>query len=91
MTQTLIVAAQKDTGSLIELINQAQIARYIPKPISVNLLKCFLESILLRSRILANEPTIPNRQVVAPISNPTEKTQASKFMSLLGKIREKLH
>lgn len=45
-TQCIVVTSFNDTSRLIELINQAQISRYLPKPVSKNILARNLETML---------------------------------------------
>jgi serine/threonine-protein kinase len=89
-TQSIVITDYKDTATLIDLINQAQITRYMPKPICKNLLTRYLESVLERFHILVNQPEMPTRQAVAPISNPNEMALASRFMGMLGRIRQQV-
>jgi serine/threonine-protein kinase len=89
-TQSIIVSSYKDTANLIDLINEAQITRYMPKPISRNLMSGYLESMLLRINKIANQPILANRQTVAPIRNPTEIAKSGRFMDLLDRMRSRL-
>ncbi len=86
-TQCIVVTSFNDTSALIDLINQAQITRYIAKPVSKKTLERNLESILERFQILRNQPILQKRQSVAPISDPHEKLLAGNFMNLLGRFR----
>lgn len=86
-TQCIVVTSFNDTSRLIELINQAQISRYLPKPLSRNMLSRYLETMLERFHILSAQPALPNRQKVAEISDPREKQQSGNFLGLLGRLR----
>ena len=89
-TQCIVVTSFSDTSRLIELINQAQITRFLPKPVSKGILARNLESMLERFQALRNQPVLPNRQSVAPISDPQEKLLAGNFMGLLGRLRARM-
>jgi serine/threonine-protein kinase len=89
-TQCIVVTSFNDTSRLIELINQAQITRFLPKPVSKGVLARNLESMLERFHILHRQPALQKRQSVAPISDPKEKIQAGNFMGILGKLRARI-
>lgn len=89
-TQCIVVTSFNDTSRLIELINQAQITRFLPKPVSRGVLARNLESMLERFHILHSQPALQKRQAVAPISDPKEKIQAGNFIGLLGRLRARI-
>jgi serine/threonine-protein kinase len=89
-TQCIVVTSFNDTSRLIDLINQAQITRYLPKPVSRNILARNLESMLERYHLLRSQPVLQQRQTVAPISDPQEKLRAGNFLGLLGRLRARL-
>lgn len=47
-SRCIVVTSFSDTSRLIELINQAQITRFLPKPVSKGILARNLESMLER-------------------------------------------
>jgi len=89
-TQCIVITSFNDTSRLIELINQAQISRYMPKPVSKNLLARYLEAMLERFHALSAQPALQERQAVAAISDPQEKLQSRNFMGLLGRLRGRM-
>lgn len=89
-TQCIVVTSFNDTSRLIELINQAQITRFLPKPVSKGILARNLESMLERFHLLRSRPALQKRQSVAPISNPQERIQAGNFKSMLGRLRARI-
>ncbi|NCN88625.1 MAG: response regulator [Gallionella sp.] len=89
-TQCIVVTTFNDTSRLIELINQAQITRFLPKPVSKGILARNLESMLERFKMVRNQPVLQKRQAVAPISDPQEQVQAGKFMGMLGRLRARI-
>lgn len=87
-TQCVVVTTFSDTGRLVELINQAQIARYLPKPLSKGTLARNLEYLLDRFHTLCSLPALQKRQSVAPISDPQEKQMSGSFAALLSRLRK---
>jgi serine/threonine-protein kinase len=89
-TQCIVVTSFNDTSRLVDLINQAQISRYLPKPLNVNSLARNLDSMLTRFQALRSQPALANRQAVAQISDPKEKQQSGNFMGMLGRLRARI-
>jgi response regulator RpfG family c-di-GMP phosphodiesterase len=89
-TQSIVVTSLNDTGRLIELINQAQISRYLPKPLLKSLLARNLEYVLGRFHALCSLPAMQKRQSVAPIVDPREKQLSGIFMGMLQNLRAKV-
>ena len=89
-TQCIVVTSFNDTSRLIELINQAQITRFLPKPVSKGILARNLESMLERFLAVRNQPVLLKRQNVAPISDPQEKLQAGNFINMLSRLRGRI-
>lgn len=89
-TQCIVVTSFSDTSRLIELINQAQITRFLPKPVSKGILARNLESMLERFHMVRSQPVLQRRQAVAPISDPQEQVQAGNFMGMLSRLRARM-
>ncbi len=89
-TQCIVVTSFNDTSRLIELINQAQITRFLPKPVSKGILARNLESMLERFHLVRSQPALQKRQSVEPISNAQERVQAGNFIGMLGKLRARI-
>lgn len=89
-TQCIVVTSFNDTSRLIELINQAQITRFLPKPVSKGILARNLESMLERFLAVRNQPVLLKRQNVEPISDPQEKLQAGNFINMLSRLRVRI-
>jgi response regulator RpfG family c-di-GMP phosphodiesterase len=84
-TQFIVLTSFQDSARLIDLINEAQISRYLPKPVVKNLLAHNLESMLKRLHLSNNQHS--NRQSVAPISDEHEKLLSEDFKSMMGRVR----
>lgn len=87
-TQCVVVTTFADTGRLVELINQAQISRYLPKPLNKSMLARNLEYLLERFHMLRGLPALQKRQSVAPIEDPKEKQLSGNFASMLARLRK---
>ncbi len=88
-TQSIVVTSLNDTARLVELINHAQISRYLPKPLLKNLLARNLEYVLERFHTLCSLPVMQKRHNVAPISDPQEKRLSENLLGILGSLRAK--
>ena len=86
-TQSIVVTSFNDTSHLIDLINQAQIARYLPKPLRKNILARNLEYLIERFHSLCNLPVLQHRQSVAPINDAEEKVKSGGLMDMLNRLR----
>jgi serine/threonine-protein kinase len=89
-TQCIVVTSFSDTSRLVELINQAQITRFLPKPVKQSVLARNLESMLERFHLVRSKPVLQQRQTTAPISDAQEKAQSGNFMGMLGRLRAKI-
>lgn len=72
---TIILTCFKDTSRLVELINQAAIYRYLPKPLRKGLLGHNIESTIARYRALRAQPAQVRTQAVEA---PVEQEQQQK-------------
>lgn len=86
---TIILTCFKDTSRLVELINQAQVFRYLPKPLRKGQLAKSIESTISRYHSLKLQPA---RLITQRVERPTDAHQiqaASKVSSYLAKLRSK--
>jgi DNA-binding NtrC family response regulator len=81
---TIILTCFKDTSRLVELINQAQIYRYLPKPLRKGLLGRNIESTLARYRALRQQP-------VQVLTQAVEKPVAPEQQEKVAKVTQYLH
>ncbi|MDO8697408.1 MAG: response regulator [Pseudomonas sp.] len=87
---SLVVTPFQDTQALLKLINEAQIFRYLPKPIRKGLFDKGLQAaaaqaVLLRSQSAAQVQRLP----VAPRDEP-ERERVGSLLGMLGRLRERL-
>ncbi|AXI02533.1 response regulator [Aquirhabdus parva] len=88
---TIILTNFKDTARLVELINQAQVFRYLPKPVRKGLLGKSIESSIVRYRTLNAQPERLETQVVESIQDPLQKAESNKVADFLAQLRAKIN
>lgn len=85
---TVILTCFKDTTKLVELINQAQVYRYLPKPVRKGLLAKSLESTLGRYLSLQATPVLLKTQAVDRPLNELAVTQG-QLAELVARLRQR--
>lgn len=83
----IIVTSFSDVSSLIELINQGQVYRYLPKPVSDGMLRRTIDVTVDRYHQLQLKPRLLERYAVEQIRNPNEINLTEKLKHYLDKIR----
>jgi len=86
-TLTLVQTSFQDTTALIELINQGQIYRFLPKPIVKKLLERSIRDSIWHYRFLQKTPKLVARHAVDNLKDSAETTISSKIMGYLKKMR----
>lgn len=86
---TIINTSFKDTVRVSQLINQAQVFRYLPKPLRKGLLAKSLESTLMRYKQLQDVPVLKEATKVEVSSDVQEKAMSTKIMDYLSRLRAK--
>ena len=86
---TIINTSFKDTVRVSQLINQAQVFRYLPKPLRKGLLEKSLESTLMRYKQLQDVPVLKEATKVEVSSDVQEKAISTKIMDYLSRLRAK--
>ena len=84
---TIVMTPFQDTGVLINLINQGQIYRLLPKPVRPGPLGMNIASALRHHRVLKSSPQQRGRHVVEKIRQPEELSVASRVLGFLGRLR----
>jgi serine/threonine-protein kinase len=84
---TIVMTPFQDTGVLINLINQGQIYRLLPKPARRGPLGMNIASALRHHRMLKSSPALRGRHVVEKIQQPEELSVATRVMGFLGRLR----
>jgi len=88
---TIILTNFKDTSRLIELINQAQVYRYLPKPVRRGLLTKSIESSIQRYKALNAQPERLQTQQVEITQDPVQSVENKKVSDFLTQLRAKLN
>lgn len=87
---SLVVTPFRDTQSLLRLINEAQIFRYLPKPIRRGLFEKGLKAAAEQALIWRAQP----QQVVTRLAevprDEREQEKVGSLMGMLGRLRERL-
>lgn len=86
---TIILTCFKDTSRLVELINQAQIYRYLPKPLRKGLLGQNIDSTIARYRRLRAQPAQVLTQAVEKPQAPAQQQKAAQIAQYLGWLRSR--
>lgn len=84
---SIVLTPFQDTQTLIELINQGQIYRYLPKPIRRTALSITLASALRRHRALRAAPVLRQVHVVEEARSGDQARLASRVLSYLSRLR----
>lgn len=86
---TIILTCFKDTTRLVELINQAQIYRYLPKPLRKGMLGHNIESTIARYRRLRAQPAQVLTQAVEKPQAPAQQEKTAQIAQYLGWLRSR--
>jgi serine/threonine-protein kinase len=84
---TLVLTPFQDIGTLIGLVNEAQIFRLIPKPLRLGPLSMNISSALKHHRTLKAAPMLAERHAVQPIKAAEEATIARRVLGFISKLR----
>jgi response regulator RpfG family c-di-GMP phosphodiesterase len=86
---TIVNTSFKDTQRVASLINQAQVFRYLPKPLRKGLLAKSLESTLARYKQLQDVPELKQAIKVEVSQDVQEKVVSNKIADYLARLRAK--
>jgi DNA-binding NtrC family response regulator len=86
---TVVLAWFHDTKQLIELINQAQIYRFLPKPVRPHMLETAVDSAMVRYRALSKSPSMVKQHVVEAAPEPAATGFTAKVASFFQRMRER--
>ncbi|WP_303903686.1 response regulator [Thiohalomonas denitrificans] len=84
---TVVVTSYRDNMALIGLINEGQIYRFLPKPVSRTLLARSLQSALHHHRLLRIAPTIRDRYTVLPSLEERQDMLPARLRGLITRMR----
>lgn len=84
---TLVVTGASDSELVIELINQAQIFRFLNKPVSVRLLKSHVEAALQRYLTFRQTPQLLDAQRVETAEGVRTSSLGQRILGGIGNLR----
>lgn len=87
---SLIVTPFCDTQALLKLINEAQIFRYLPKPIRRGLFDKGLQAAAAQAQIWRAQPQQVVTRLPQPPRDSAEREKVGSLLSMLGRLRERL-
>ena len=83
---TLVLTSFKDTSTMIGLINQGQVYRFLPKPVRKGLLSMSLKSAIKHYEVLKAQPVLLQRHVVEPAKSELSES-SGRVLSYLARMR----
>ncbi len=83
---TLVLTSFQDTGTMIGLINQGQVYRFLPKPVRKGLLSVSLRSAIQHYQSLKARPLLLQRHAVEA-SREEQPQVSSRILTYLGRLR----
>lgn len=87
---SIIVTPFQDTQVLLKLINQAQIFRYLPKPVRRGMLERALRTAAQQTQLTRQAPAqLVQRQAESPVE-AEEQRRIGSLMGMLGRLRQRL-
>lgn len=87
---SIVITPFQDTELLLKLINQAQIFRYLPKPIRRGMLERAIRTAVTRVEEARQQPAAPVIQQAEAPRAAEEQRGVSNFMGMLGRLRQRL-
>ncbi|WP_339485381.1 response regulator [Pseudomonas sp. EL_65y_Pfl2_R95] len=87
---SIVVTPFCDTQALLKLINEAQIFRYLPKPIRRGLFEKGLGAAVEQAIIWRAEPEQVVMRLAQVPSNEPERERVGSLFGMLGRLRERL-
>lgn len=87
---TLVMTPFQDIGTLVGLINQGQVFRFLPKPMRRNLLSMSLHAAFERHAALLAAPALRAAHRVEPMREAAELSVASRISGFLARLRGRL-
>ncbi|MFZ3153743.1 response regulator [Pseudomonas sp.] len=87
---SLVVTPFCDTQALLKLINEAQIFRYLPKPIRRGLFDKGLLAAAEQAQLWRAQPTQVVTRLAQPPREEREREKVGSLLGMLGRLRERL-
>lgn len=87
----IVVTSFEDTSTIIELINEGQVYRFLPKPVRRGLLDLSLRSALRQYASLRRRPQLLQRYTVEKPAHDPEPRLSERIMGCIRKMRAQHH
>lgn len=87
---SLVITPFRDTQALLRLINEAQIFRYLPKPLRRGLFDKSLKAAAEQTLIWRSQPEQGVARLAEVPSDEREQEKVGSLMGMLGRLRERL-
>ena len=87
---SLVVTPFRDTQALLKLINEAQIFRYLPKPIRRGLFDKGLQAAAEQVQLWRAQPAQVVTRLAQPPRDEREREKVGSLLGMLGRLRERL-
>jgi serine/threonine-protein kinase len=85
---TLVLTSFQDTSTMIGLINQGQVYRFLPKPVRKGLLGMSLRSAIKHHAALKSQPALRQRHAVESAARPDGAATPERVISYLQQRRK---
>jgi len=86
---TIVVTSASDSEMVIELINEAQVFRFLNKPVNVNLMRTHIQAALKRYVAFGNTPALTKAQKVEVVEGIRESDFAREVVKKMGGARDR--
>ncbi|CAD5110160.1 response regulator [Zestomonas carbonaria] len=87
---SLVVTTFRDTQALLKLINEAQIFRYLPKPVRRGLFEKGLRAAAEQAQLWRLQPAVPVTRLAETPRDEREKERVGSLLGMLGRLRDRL-
>ncbi|WP_156458578.1 response regulator [Ectopseudomonas composti] len=87
---SLVVTPFQDTQALLRLVNEAQIFRYLPKPIRRGLFEKGLKAAAEQAQLWRTQPQQMVSRLAEVPRDEREQEKVGSLMGMLGRLRERL-
>lgn len=86
---TIVVTSASDSEMVIELINEAQVFRFLNKPVNVNLMRTHLQAALSRYMAFRDMPALTKTQKVEVVEQIRDSDFGQTVVKKMGGARER--
>ena len=86
---TIVVTSASDSEMVIELINEAQVFRFLNKPVNVNLMRTHLQAALRRYMAFRDMPALTKTQKVDVVEKIRDSDFGQTVVKKMGGARER--